>query len=64
MTSAHIPDHAEIPPPELEEVSSGVFAYVQLDGSWGLNNTGFIVGEDGVTVIDTCFTERRSRWFR
>jgi cyclase len=64
MTSAHIPDHVEIPPPALEEVSPGVFAYVQLDGSWGLNNTGFIVGENAVTVIDTCFTERRSRWFR
>jgi cyclase len=64
MTSAHVPDHVEIPPPALEEVSPGVFAYVQLDGSWGLNNTGFIVGADGVTVIDTCFTERRSRWFR
>jgi cyclase len=64
MTSAHVPDHVEIPPPALEEVSPGVFAYVQLDGSWGLNNTGFIAGADGVTVIDTCFTERRSRWFR
>jgi len=64
MTSAHVPDHVEIPPPSLEEVSPGVFGYVQLDGSWGLNNTGFIVGADSVVVIDTCFTERRSRWFR
>ena len=40
-----------------------MFAYVQLDGSWGLNNTGFLVGADGVAVIDTCFTERRSRAF-
>lgn len=44
-------------------MSDGVFAYVQLDGSWGLNNTGFFVGRDGVVVIDTCFTERRSRAF-
>lgn len=63
MTSAHIPEHAEVPPPQLEEVSPGIFGYIQLDGSWGLNNTGFIVGRDGVVVIDTCFTERRSRWF-
>jgi cyclase len=42
-------------------VADGVFAYVQLDGSWGLNNSGFLVGRDGVTVIDTCFTERRTR---
>ena len=38
-----------------------MYAYVQLDGSWGLNNSGFLVGRDGVTVIDTCFTERRTR---
>jgi len=63
MTSAHIPEHAEVPPPKVEEVSPGIFGYVQLDGSWGLNNTGFITGSDGVVVIDTCFTERRSRWF-
>jgi cyclase len=64
MTTAHVPDHIELPPPKIEEVSDGVFAYVQLDGSWGLNNTGFIVGSDGITAIDTCFTERRSRAFR
>ena len=51
------------PEPTLHEVSDGVFAYVQLDGSWGLNNTGFLVGDDGVIAIDTCFTERRSRAF-
>jgi cyclase len=64
MSTAHVPDDAELPPPMVEEVSAGVFAYIQLDGSWGLNNTGFLVGSDGVTVIDTCFTERRSRMFR
>src|SRR5581483_5064174 len=63
MTSAHVPDHVEIPPPVLQEVSKGVYAYVQLDGSWGLNNSGFLVGHDGITVIDTCFTERRTRAF-
>jgi len=64
MTTAHIPDHTELPPPKLEETSDGVYGYVQLDGSWGLNNTGFILGSEGVTAIDTCFTERRSRAFR
>jgi cyclase len=63
MTTAHIPEHAEIPPPALEEVGAGIFAYVQLDGSWGLNNTGFFVGSDGVAVVDTCFTEARTRAF-
>jgi cyclase len=61
MTHSHDDEHA--PEPTLREVSDGIFAYVQLDGSWGLNNTGFLVGEDGVVVIDTCFTERRSRAF-
>ena len=60
-THSHDDEHA--PDPVLREVSDGVFAYVQLDGSWGLNNTGFFVGADGVLVIDTCFTERRSRAF-
>jgi cyclase len=57
----HGHDHPDLPPPSLEEVADGVFAYVQLDGSWGLNNSGFLVGQDGVTLIDTCFTERRTR---
>lgn len=61
MTHSHDDEHA--PDPVLREVSEGVFAYVQLDGSWGLNNSGFFVGTDGVVVIDTCFTERRSRAF-
>ena len=61
VTHSHDDEHA--PDPVLNEVSAGVFAYVQLDGSWGLNNSGFFVGSDGVVVIDTCFTERRSRAF-
>jgi cyclase len=59
----HHHDDASIPPPTLEQVGDGIWAYVQLDGSWGLNNTGFLVGTHGVTAIDTCFTERRSRAF-
>ena len=58
---AHSPD--ELPPPAVEEVSPGVYAYVQLDGSWGLNNTGFITGSESVSVVDTCFTEARTRAF-
>src|SRR2546430_2065165 len=58
------PGSAELPPPALEEVSKGVFAYVQLDGSWGLNNTGFIASGQSLIAIDTCFTERRARAFR
>jgi cyclase len=51
----------DTPPPSLEEVAPGIFAYLQLHGQWGLNNAGFILAPDAVTLIDTCFTERRSR---
>jgi cyclase len=45
----------------VEEIADGVFAYVQPDGSWMINNTGFLVGRDGVSAIDACSTERRTR---
>jgi cyclase len=45
----------------LTEITPGVFAYLQPDGSWFINNTGFILGEDQVLSIDTCATEARTR---
>ena len=45
------------------EVAERAFAYVQPDGSWCINNTGFLVADDGVTAVDTCSTERRTRAF-
>ena len=63
MSTSSAPQHSELPPPKVEDLGDGIFAYIQLDGSWGLNNTGFLVGSDAVTVIDTCFTERRTRTF-
>ena len=54
-------DRTDLPPPTLEEIGDGTWAYVQLDGSWGLNNAGVLAGSEGVTLIDTCFTERRTR---
>lgn len=47
----------------LVEVADGVFAYIQPDGSWMINNTGFLVARDGVSVIDACATERRTHAF-
>ncbi|MEV5897707.1 MBL fold metallo-hydrolase [Nonomuraea fuscirosea] len=66
MSSSPHEDHhpAALPPPRVEEVSDGVFAYVQPDGSWWINNTGFLAGRRGVVVIDACSTERRTRAFR
>ena len=47
--------------PEVQEVSAGVYAYVQPDGTWWINNTGFLAGLQGVLSIDACATERRTR---
>src|ERR1700733_14384734 len=47
--------------PRTVEVADGVYAYVQPDGTWWINNTGFVVGPQGVFSIDACSTERRTR---
>ena len=59
----HEGDRAALPPPRLEQVTPGVFAFVQPDGTWWINNTGFVAGRSGVVAIDTCSTERRTRAF-
>jgi cyclase len=48
-------------PPKVDEVSDGVYAYVQDDGSWWINNTGILVGRRSVTAIDSCATQARTR---
>jgi cyclase len=58
-SSAH--DHPELGPPQLIEVADRVYAYIQPDGSWWINNTGFTVGERSVVSIDACSTQRRTR---
>lgn len=63
MSAGAVPVHAEIPPPRVEEVSPGIFAYIQLDGSWFLNNAGCVTGSQSATVIDTTGTEARARAF-
>jgi cyclase len=59
--SSSLHDHPELPPPYVEEVAEDVFAYVQPDGSWYINNTGFVRGRRNVLSVDTCATERRTR---
>ena len=46
---------------EIQQVSEGIYAYLQPDGSWWLNNTGFLVSGAGVISVDTTSTERRTR---
>lgn len=47
----------------LHEVSDGVHAWVQPDGTWWVNNTGAVTGSDGTVVIDTCATATRTQRF-
>lgn len=61
---SHSTQHARFTPPETAtEVSENIYAYVQPDGSWYINNTGFVVGNKGVITVDACATEARTRSF-
>ncbi|MEW2353875.1 MBL fold metallo-hydrolase [Spirillospora sp. NPDC029432] len=62
-STAHDTGHEITAPgrPRLEEVGDGVFAYLQPDGTWWINNTGFVAGSRGVISVDSCSTERRTR---
>ena len=46
---------------QLRQVSEGIYAYLQPDGSWYLNNTGFLADRTGVISVDATSTERRTR---
>lgn len=48
-------------PGRAQEVSDRVHAFVQPDGSWMINNSGFVAGSSGVLCVDACATERRTR---
>lgn len=37
----------------LHRVSEGIYAYMQPDGSWGLNNTGMLVSKGESLMMDT-----------
>jgi cyclase len=48
--------------PYVEELAPGVYAYVQPDGGWMVNNCGMVVDEPGTAVlVDTTSTEKRTR---
>jgi cyclase len=59
--SSSVHDQQDLGPPQLIEVADRVFAYCQPDGSWWINNTGFIAGQRSVVSIDACSTQRRTR---
>jgi cyclase len=56
-------DPGPLAPPRVEDLGGGLYAYVQPDGSWYINNTGFLVSTTGVVCVDGCATERRTRAF-
>jgi cyclase len=59
-------DAATVTTPEaaaLHQIVDGVFAWVQPDGTWWINNAGAVTGAEGTIVIDTCATEQRTRRF-
>ncbi|GAA4541940.1 MBL fold metallo-hydrolase [Amycolatopsis samaneae] len=45
----------------VQQLAEGAYGYVQPDGSWYINNCGFVSGGDHTVLIDTCATERRTR---
>jgi len=48
--------------PYVDELVKGVYAYVQPDGGWMVNNCGVVVDGSGTAVlVDTTSTERRNR---
>jgi cyclase len=50
--------------PYVDRLGGEVFAYVQPDGGWMVNNTGIIVGPSGRSVlVDISSTEARTRSF-
>jgi cyclase len=55
---------SELEPGRIIEVSDGLYAFVQPDGTWMINNTGFLVGADGVALVDTSSTQRRTELLR
>lgn len=66
MSGPH--DHNHSPDPtvtagRLHEIADGVFAWVQPDGSWWINNAGAVAGPNGTLIVDTCATEARTRRF-
>lgn len=56
--------HPRTTDPTLDEIADGVFAYVQPDGGWCVNNAGMLASGDEVALVDTVATEARARRLR
>jgi len=45
----------------LHEIGNGIYAYLQPDGSWGLNNAGLVVDGGHSLVVDTLYDLQLTR---
>lgn len=54
-------DHLGIEAARLELLAPGIYAYIQPDGGWYVNNSTVLVGDHSVIVIDAAATEARTR---
>ena len=63
MSRHHGHDHGHIEAPEVVNIDDGVFAYIQPDGSWWINNCGILANGGDTVIVDTCSTERRTNLF-
>lgn len=61
---SRVPPAGAEPSTRLTEVADGVFAYVQHDGTWCINNAGLVTGGDTNILVDTAATEARARRLR
>ncbi|BAU84032.1 beta-lactamase domain-containing protein [Streptomyces laurentii] len=61
MSPATSPARQVAAPGSLRPVADGVYAFVQPEGGWCLNNAGLIVGADVAVLVDTAATESRTR---
>ncbi|MFD7612827.1 MBL fold metallo-hydrolase [Streptomyces sp. NPDC059828] len=59
-----VSDVSATAPPSLRPVADGVYAFVQPDGGWCLNNAGLVVGSERSVLVDTAATEARARRLR
>jgi cyclase len=48
----------------IEQLAEGVYAYLQPDGGWCLNNAGIVTGGEGTLLVDTAATEARALMLR
>ncbi|MDN3295403.1 MBL fold metallo-hydrolase [Streptomyces ficellus] len=64
VSGAPVTDAPPVAPASLRPVADGVYAFVQPDGGWCLNNAGLVVGEERSVLVDTAATQARTRRLR